>query len=71
MEQALWNILADATQPHAYMLGELFPNGRPTVDELVVALENELYSAMMPVFPGWEWDGEGDRNTGLKDKTGT
>ena len=62
IEQALQNIIADMTQPHSFMLADLFPGGKPTVDELVVALEYELYDAMMPSFPGWKWDGEGYRN---------
>ena len=62
VEQALQNILADDTQPHSLMLASLFPDGKPTIDELVVALEYELYDALMPKIPGWEWDGEGYRN---------
>jgi len=65
IEQAIQNIIADTSQPHSFMLKDLFPNGKPTVDELVVALEYELYDAMMPRFPGWEWDGEGYRNIRL------
>lgn len=61
IEQALQNIMVDTTQPHSFMLSDLFPDGKPTVDELVIALEYELYDAMMPIFPGWEWDREGDR----------
>ncbi len=52
IEQALQNIIADTTQPHSFMLADLFPGGKPTVDELVVALEYELYNAMIPRFPG-------------------
>ena len=63
IEQALENIIADTAQPHSFMLADLFPGGKPTVDELVVALEHELYDVMMPAFPGWEWDGEGYGNT--------
>lgn len=62
MEQALQNIVVDTTQPHSCMLTDLFPNSKPTVDELVIALEHELYDAMMPILPGWQWDGEGYRN---------
>ena len=65
IEQALSRIIADTTQPHAFMLADLFPGGKPTVDELVVALEYELYDNLMPKFPGWEWDGEGYWNTKL------
>jgi len=65
LEQALVNIIADPTQPHCFMLTDLFPGGNPTVDEFVVALEYELYDAMMPQFPGWQWDGEGYRNIRL------
>ena len=68
IEQALQSIMADTTQPHSFMLADLFTNGKPTVDELIVALEYELYDAMMPRFPGWEWDGEGDRNIRLLGK---
>ncbi|MBQ9842970.1 MAG: hypothetical protein IJO31_02355 [Oscillospiraceae bacterium] len=63
IEKALQNIIDDTTQPHSIMLTDLFHGGKPTVDELVVALEYELYDSMMPVFPGWEWDGEGYQNT--------
>ena len=52
IEQALQNIIADTTQPHHIMLAGLFPGGKPTVDELVVALEHHLYNTMMPTFPG-------------------
>ena len=65
IEQALQNMIADTIQPHYFMLADLFPGGKPTVDELVVALEYELYDALMPIFPGWEWDGEEYRNTRL------
>lgn len=65
IEKALQNIIADTTQPHSDMLKELFPDRKPTVDELVIALEYELYHAMMPKIPGWEWDGEGYRNVWL------
>lgn len=65
IEQALQNIITDTSQPHSFMLKDLFRDGKPTVNELVVALEYELYDAMMPRFPGWEWDGEGYRNIRL------
>lgn len=68
IEQALQKIVADTTQPHSFMLADLFPGGKPTVDELLVALEYKLYDAMMPMFPGWEWDGEGYRNISLLGK---
>ena len=68
IEQVLQNMVADTAQPHCVKLADLFPNGKPTVDELVVALEYELYDAMMPMFPGWEWDGEGYQNIGLLDR---
>lgn len=62
MEQAILNILADTTQPHFLMLADLFPGGIPTTEEFVVAMEQDLYEAMIPKFPGWEWDGVGYRN---------
>lgn len=68
IERALQNIIADTTQPHSFMLADLFPGGKPNVDELVVALEYELYDTMMPRFPGWEWNGEGYRNVRLHRK---
>lgn len=68
IELALQGIIADTSQPHSFMLTALFPSGKPTVDELVVKLEYELYDAMMPRFPGWEWDGEGYRNIRLPGK---
>lgn len=61
IEKACQNILSDNARVHCVMLADLFPAGNPTVDELVVALEYELYDAMMPRFAGWEWDGEGYR----------
>ena len=64
IEQALQNIIADTTQPHSFMLADLFKGSKPTVDELVVVLEYELYDAMMPKFPGWKWDGAGYQKTG-------
>ena len=63
IEQALQNIIADTSQPHSFMLADLFSGGKPTVDELVVALEYELYDTMMPKFSRWKWDGKGYRNT--------
>ena len=68
IEQALQNIIADTTQPHSFMLADLFPGDKTTVDELVVALEHELYDAMMPSFPGWEWDGEWYQNSRMRGK---
>ena len=68
IERALQSILVDTNQPHCFMLADRFSGGQPTVDELVVALEYELYNAMMPVFPGWEWDGVGYRNIRLLGK---
>ena len=50
IEQALQNIITDTTQPHSFMLADIFPGGKPTVDELVVALEYDLYNAMIPNF---------------------
>ena len=47
--QTLQNVIADTTQPHSFMLADLFPGGKPTVDEFVIALEHELYSAMIPI----------------------
>lgn len=32
IEQALQNIIVDTTQPHSFMLANLFPGGKPTVD---------------------------------------
>lgn len=58
IEEALKNILGDFTQPHSFMLADLFPGGAPTVDELVVMLEFELYATMMPGAPGWEAEEE-------------
>ena len=34
-------------------------------DERIIALEHELHDALMPEFPGWEWDGDGYRNIRL------
>ena len=69
IEQTLQDIIVDTTQPHSYMLANLFPGGKPTVDEFVVALEYELYDAMMPILTGWEWDREGYRNIRLPEKS--
>jgi hypothetical protein len=68
IEQALKNIMADTSQPHCFMLADLFHGGKPTVEQLVFALEHELYEAMMPKFPGWEWDGDGYRNISVLGK---
>ena len=62
MEQAILIILAYTTQPHILMLADLFPGVIPTTEEFVVAMEQDLYEAMIPKFPGWEWDGVGYRN---------
>ncbi len=48
IDQAFQNIIADTTQPHSFMLADMFPGIKPTVDELVIALEYELYDAMIP-----------------------
>ena len=61
-EQTIVRIMNEPGNPGRLILAELFSCGRLTLDALVVALEYELYDAMMPVFPGWEWDGEGYRN---------
>jgi len=65
VEQAIQNMIADTSQSHSFTLAELFSGGKPTVDELVVALECELYNAMMPTVPGWEWNGDGYWNVDL------
>ena len=65
IDAALTRIVGDTSLPHGVMLGRLFPHGRPTTDEFVVALEYELYDAMMPKYEGWEWDGAGYRNIAL------
>ena len=52
IEQTLQDIIVDTTQPHSYMLADLFPGGKPTVDEFVTLLENELHDAMMTRFLG-------------------
>ena len=62
IELALQKMIADASRPHSFMLKDLFPNSKPAVDALVVALEYELYDAMMPILPGWERIGGGYRN---------
>lgn len=66
IDAALENIVRDTSQPHGFMLKDLFPNGRPTTDEFVVALEHELYDFMIPKYEGWEWDGVGYRNITLR-----
>lgn len=48
IEAALEKISEDTSQPHGFMLAELFPDGKPTTDEFVVALEQELYGFLMP-----------------------
>ena len=45
--------------------------GTPMADDLIIALEHELYNALMPQFPGWEWDGEGYRNIRMNEKRKT
>ena len=39
IEQALQNIIADTTQPHSFMLADLFSGGKPTVDVYTTAPE--------------------------------
>ena len=68
IDAALENIVGDTSQPHGFMLADLFPDGRPTTDEFVVTLEHELYDSMMPKYDGWEWDGVGYRNIALLGK---
>ncbi len=65
MDAALENILRDTSGPHGFMLKDLFPDGKPTTDEFVVAFEQDLYDSMMPKYEGWEWDGVGYRNIAL------
>ncbi len=65
IDAALEHIVRDTSQPHWFMMEDLFPNGRPTTDEFVIALEQELYDSMMPEYVGWEWDGAGYRNIAL------
>lgn len=65
IEKSLQNIVDDMTQPHASVLTDLFHGSKPTADELVVALEYELYETRMPIFSGWQWDGEGYCNVDL------
>lgn len=65
IDEALENIVGDTSGPHRFMLENLFPDGRPTTDEFVIALEHELYDSMMPKYAGWEWDGVGYRNIAL------
>ena len=54
IENVLQELITDTADPYSLMLADLFPGGPPTVDELVEALEYELYETMMPIFPGWE-----------------
>ncbi|MBE6885454.1 MAG: hypothetical protein E7486_00765 [Ruminococcaceae bacterium] len=68
IRQALQNIIADTTQPHSLMLTDLFPGGEPTVDEFVIALECELYDAMIPRSPRRERDGAENQNIRLPKK---
>lgn len=63
---ALENIVQDRSQPHWFMLEDLFPDGRPTTDEFVVALEHTLYDSMIPQYEGREWDGFEYRNIALQ-----
>lgn len=62
IEQFLLNIAADTAHPHPFLSAATLSGSKPDTDELVAALEYELYDAMMPVYPGWKWDGEGYRN---------
>ena len=55
LEQALQNIIADTTNPSCSILAELFPGGKPTVDEFVVKLECLLYTMMIPGYPEQRW----------------
>ena len=68
IEESLQKIWQDKSHPHSVMLANLFPKGRPTTDEFIAAFQQELYDAMMPRFPDWEWDGAGYRNIRLLGK---
>ncbi len=65
IDASLDKIVRDTSQPQGLMLNDLFPDGTPTTDEFVVALEQELYDSMIPKYAGWEWDGVGYRNIAL------
>lgn len=65
---ALENIVRDPSQSRGFKLNDLFPDGRPTMDEIVVALEQKLYDSMIPQYAGWEWDGTGYKNIALLGK---
>ena len=65
IEQTLQNIITVTAQPDCFMMAHLFSDDKPTTDELIVALEYELYNVMMPSFPGWTWDEEGYQNNHL------
>lgn len=68
IDAALEHIVRDTSQPHGSMMEDLFPDGKPTTDEFIVALEQELYDSMIPKYEGWEWDGNGYKNIGLSGK---
>ena len=62
VENVIQSILTDMPQS---LLADTFSGQKPSVDELVVALEHRLYDILMPTFPGWVWDGDGYRNIEL------
>ena len=53
VEEALWNMILVSDRT------------KHTLEEWIVIKENDLYDVLMPVIPGWEWDGDGYRNLAL------
>ena len=65
VENVIQSILTDMPQSQTALLADTFSGQKPSVDELIVALEHWLYDILMPTFPGWVWDGDGYRNIEL------
>ena len=61
IEENLQNMISNPGNPYFSLVAELFPDEMPSMDELIVEMQYELYEELLPTFPGWKWDGEGYR----------
>ena len=68
VEQAVREILCDHSKHYGLLVNKIFSEREPTVDDLIVVLQQPLFETLMPKFPGWIWDSGGYRNIGLTGK---
>jgi len=54
IEASLQKMLCDPLHPYYSLVAELFPNENPSLEELIVEMQYELYEELLPTFPGWE-----------------